>query len=117
MSFREIALHLAAQSNTRFVLSLSPYPSSRPENAANTIRYSAVAPLKEPFVISLFDIGLGGCFILFGDAVVFLQISFGASEVRQGHRLSVGELGFVVFPRYGVSISSIFILEGILHFI
>ena len=40
---------------------------------------------------------MDGCFILFGDAVVFLQISFGASEARQGHRLSVRELGFVVF--------------------
>ena len=38
-------------SQTRLVLSLSLYnSSSRPENAANTIRYSAVAHLKEPFV-------------------------------------------------------------------
>ena len=37
-------------SETRFVLSLSLYPFSRLENAANTIRYSAVAHLKEPFV-------------------------------------------------------------------
>ena len=49
MSFREMPLHLAAQSNTIRTF-CSFYPSSRLGNVANTIRCLAAARPKEPFV-------------------------------------------------------------------
>ena len=60
--------------------------------------------------------GLNSCLIFLGDAAVFLQISFGASEARECHGFSAREIGFVFFPKDGYTISSIFVLEEIFYF-
>ena len=43
--------------------------------------------------------GLNSCLIFLGDAAVFLQISFGASEARECYGFSAREIGFVFFQR------------------